>query len=149
MRQKTVGQLDVRRYMGLWYEIARYDHRFERGMSDVTAEYVLRENGMISVINRGTKDGKRHVARGKAKMPDKSQPGRLKVSFFLWFYSDYYILELAEDYSYVLIGSSSDKYLWILSRTPQLGEEQKNFLLSRARQRGYDTSKLLWVEQSR
>ena len=149
MRQKTVGQLDVRRYMGLWYEIARYDHRFERGMSDVTAEYVLRENGMISVINRGTKDGKRHVARGKAKMPDKSQPGRLKVSFFLWFYSDYYILELAEDYSYVLIGSSSDKYLWILSRTPQLGEEQKNFLLSCARQRGYDTSKLLWVEQSR
>lgn len=149
MQQKTVGQLDVRRYMGLWYEIARYDHRFERGMSDVTAEYTLRENGMISVVNSGMKDGKRHVARGKAKMPDKSQPGRLKVSFFLWFYSDYYILELAEDYSYVLIGSSSDKYLWILSRTSQLGETSKNFLLSRAQQRGYDTSKLLWVEQSR
>ena len=87
---------------------------------------------------------------GRAKIPDTARPGRLKVSFFLWFYSDYYILELdREGYDYALIGSSSDKYLWILSRTPQLPEDVKRLLLTAALRRGYDTNRLLWIDQTR
>ena len=88
-------------------------------------------------------------AIGRAKIPDITRPGKLKVSFFLWFYSDYYILELdKEGYNYALIGSSSDKYLWILSRTPQLPEEVKKRLLTVALQRGYDINLLVWINQS-
>lgn len=153
--RSTVGSLDLPRYMGRWYEIARYNHRFERGMSDVTATYELRPDGTIGVQNAGYKKDAhgKYVYKsveGRAKMPDAARPGCLKVSFFLWFYSDYYILELDEkDYNYALIGSSSDKYLWILSRTPQLPEEVKRRLLTAAMRRGYDTSRLLWIDQTR
>lgn len=143
----TVKQLDLERFMGRWYEIARYDHRFERGMSHVTATYSLLGDGRIRVVNEGVKDGKRKVARGKGKQPDASQPGKLKVSFFLWFYADYYVLDIAPDYSYVLVGSSSDKYLWIMSRTKTLPRPVLYTLLDNLRQRGYDTSKLIFVEQ--
>lgn len=143
----TVKQLDLEKFMGRWYEIARYDHRFERGMSHVTATYSLLDNGRIKVVNEGVKDGKRKVARGKGKLPDASQPGKLKVSFFLWFYADYYVLDIAPDYSYVLVGSSSDKYLWIMSRTKTLPQPLLDSLLAKLRRRGYDTSKLIFVEQ--
>lgn len=148
---RTVTRLDLNRYMGKWYEVARFDNRFERNMVGVTAEYMLLPNGKIRVENSGylhSFEGKRKVAVGKAKLPDASQPGKLKVSFFLWFYSDYYVLELDEEhYSYALVGSSSNKYLWILSRTPFLTEEVKLKLLERAASRGYDISKLIWVKQ--
>ena len=88
------------------------------------------------------------TANGHAKIPDPAQPGKLKVSFFLNFYSDYYILELDEEnYNYALVGSSTDKYLWILSRAPQLPEEIKKKLVTAAERRGYDTNRLQWIEQ--
>lgn len=147
----TVKQVDLNRYMGTWYEIARFDHSFERGLVGVTATYTLLPGNKIQVINKGYKNtlsGKESVAKGKAKVPDPNEPGKLKVSFFLWFYADYYILELDEEnYSYALIGSSSDKYLWILSRTPILPENTLNRLLEKARKRGYDTDNLIFVPQ--
>ena len=144
----TVNELDLQRYLGTWYEIARFDHRFERGLQGVTATYSMRNDGKIKVVNQGYKnsiDGKLDVATGKAKLTD--EPGKLKVSFFWIFYGDYYILDLDKDYQWVLIGSSSPKYLWILSRTPQLENPVKNRILELAQKRGYDTSKLIWVEQ--
>lgn len=144
----TVKQLNIPRFMGKWYEIARYEHSFEKGMTHVTAEYSLMEDGKIKVINRGIKNGKPKEITGKAKQPDPIKyPGRLEVSFFLWFYSDYYIFELDRNYQYAIIGSSSDKYLWILSRSPQLTETTLKRLLQNIKQRGYDLSKLVYVTQ--
>ena len=121
------------------------------GSGWVTAEYSMRPDGKIRVLNSGYKgdlNGKFKTAEGKARQPDPKEPGKLEVAFFLWFYGDYNILELDErNYAYVLIGSSSDKYLWILSRTPQLPEETIKMLLDKATERGYDTSKLIWVKQ--
>lgn len=144
----TVKKLDIPRFMGKWYEIARYEHSFEKGMTHVTAEYSLKPDGKIQVINKGIKNGKAKEIVGKAKQPNPVEyPGRLKVSFFLWFYADYYILELDNDYQYAIIGSSSDKYLWILSRIPVLPKETLEKLLANIKQRGYDLSKLIFVEQ--
>lgn len=148
INKETVKELNLHRYMGRWYEIARFNHRFERGMDFVTAEYLMKENGKIDVINTGYRAGKYHTAHGQAKLPDPAEPGKLKVAFFLFFYSDYYVLELDEkDYSYALVGSSKDKYLWILSRVPHLPSETLTELLTKARERGYDTNKLIFVKQ--
>ncbi|WP_340113922.1 lipocalin family protein [Maribellus mangrovi] len=144
----TVDELDLDKYLGTWYEIARFDHRFERNLEGVTATYSMREDGKIKVVNQGCKgslDGELKRADGKAKTT--SDPGKLRVSFFWFFYSDYLVLELDNDYQWVLIGSSSPNYLWILSRTPQLGEQTKQHILDKATSRGYDTSKLIWVKQ--
>ncbi len=150
MDYSTVKDLDIERYMGRWYEIARYDHSFERGLVGVTATYSLRPDGKITVINQGYKessDGRLNVAKGKAKQPDLSEPGKLKVSFFLFFYADYYVLELDTDYEWVLVGSSSEKYLWILSRTPELPDNTLHHILDLAKKRGYDINRLIMVEQ--
>jgi apolipoprotein D and lipocalin family protein len=148
----TVKNVDINQYIGKWYEIARFPHSFEKNLVGVTATYTLREDGKINVLNQGFKktlDGPLKQARGKAKIPDSGEPGKLKVSFFLFFYADYYILELDEDnYQYALVGSSSDKYLWILGRTPVMPEETYKMLIAKARERGYDTSKLIAVEQN-
>lgn len=133
------------RYLGQWYEIARFDHRFERGIQQSTAQYSLRPDGKVAVLNSGIKDGKPKDARGKAKLTDN--PAILRVSFFGPFYGDYRILLLDPDYRYVLVGGSSAKYLWILSRTPQLPEGARELLLAEATRRGYDISQLIWVEQ--
>lgn len=148
MNTATVKELDLPRYLGTWYEIARFDHKFERGLQGVTATYSMRDDGKIKVLNQGYKntlDGKLSIAEGKAKLTD--EPGKLKVSFFWIFYGDYFVMELDENYQWVLIGSSSDKYLWILSRTPKLEGNIKKLILDKAEKRGYDTSKLIWVEQ--
>ena len=150
MNLSTVKQLDLNRYMGTWYEIARFDHSFERNLTGVSATYGLLPNGRITVLNQGYKDslnGKLKKAKGKAKQPDPQEPGKLKVAFFLFFYADYFILELDEDYRWALIGSSSDKYLWILSRTPSLDKAVLGHILTKAKARGYDTDQLIWVEQ--
>jgi len=141
----TVGSLDLQRYLGKWYEIARFDHSFERGLTGVSAEYSLKENGMIEVRNSGFDAGKdkRRVALGKAKTT--SVPGVLKVSFFLFFYSDYRILALGEDYDWALVGSGSPKYLWILSRTPSLPQEKLGLIVAEARRRGYETKNLIYL----
>lgn len=147
----VVNELDIKKYLGTWYEIARYDHSFERGLEGVTANYSMRADGKIKVINSGYKnslDGKFSQAVGKAKIPDPiHDPAKIKVSFFLFFYGDYYVMELDKDYQWALIGSSSDKYLWILSRKPQMEKELYNELLERLKKRGYDVSKLIKVEQ--
>ena len=146
----TVKELDLERYLGRWYEIARLDHFFERDLVGCVAEYSLRDDGMIKVVNTGYKnsfDGKFRESVGKARRPDPEQPGKLEVAFFLNFYGDYNVLELAPDYSYVLVGGSTDDFLWILSRTPKMNKSDLDYLLQKARQRGFDTSKLIMVEQ--
>lgn len=151
INNSTVKQLDLNRYLGTWYEIARFPHTFEKDLVGVTATYSLKPNGKIKVVNQGylkTLDGKLKVAEGKAKIPDKSEPGKFKVSFFLFFYADYYVMELDHiNYNWVMIGSSSPRYLWILSRTPRMKPETYQMLLSKARNRGYDLSKLIEVKQ--
>ena len=141
----TVKAVDLNRYLGSWYEIAKYDHVFERGLDYAMANYTLRDDGKIDVLNTGIKDGRAKDAKGIAKTTNI--PGLLKVSFFGPFYSDYRIMMLDADYQYVLVGGSNDKYLWILSRTPQLDDATKTLILAEANRRGYDTSKLIWVKQ--
>ena len=144
-----VTDFDLSSYLGTWYEIARFDHSFERGMENVMAEYLLRDDGKIDVINSGWKDGVYKVAEGKAKQPDPSKdPAHLKVSFFLFFYSDYNVLMVDDDYQLALVGSRSPKYLWILSRQPSISDDVRDTILAEAVRLGYDTSKLIWVDQS-
>ena len=141
--EPTAISLD--KYLGKWYEIARFDHSFERDMEKVTAEYKLLPDGHIKVINSGYRDGKFKETIGKAKTTNTS--GLLRVSFFMNFYSDYRVLMIDKDYNYVLVGSSSPKYLWILSRTPQLDEEVLESIIDAAQEKGYDTDNLIFVEQ--
>jgi lipocalin len=143
----TVASLDVERYMGRWYEIARYDHSFERNMEYCKAQYTLMPDGKILVENSGvdSRNGKYRVADGKAKIGE--YPGQLRVSFFLFFYSDYNILALDSNYEWALVGSKSPKYLWILSRTQKLPDAVLNKILATAQEKGYDTSNLIMVAQ--
>lgn len=146
----VVPELDLERYLGKWYEIARYNHRFEQGLVGVTAEYSMRKDGKIKVVNSGYKgslNGKRSEAIGKAKIPNLQEPSKLKVSFFLFFYGDYYVMELDKDYQWAVIGSSSQSYLWILSRQPIISQALYDDLIAKIEKRGYDSSKLIKVEQ--
>lgn len=144
-----LSDFELSRYLGTWYEIARYDHIFERGMDNVTAEYLLGDDGKIDVINSGWKNGKYKVVNGKARQPDpQNDPAHLEVSFFLFFYSDYNIMMIDEDYQVALVGSKSSKYLWILARTPEINDDTLGILLEEAERRGYDTGDLIWVDQS-
>jgi apolipoprotein D and lipocalin family protein len=146
----TVKGLDIQRYLGTWYEIARFPHSFEKDLVGVTANYSLMKDGKIRVINQGYKktlEGKLSTAEGKAKIVDIENAAKLKVSFFLFFYGDYFVLELDEDYRWAMIGSSSPNYFWILSRTPQMDPEVYRSLLENAENRGYDLSRLVEVEQ--
>ena len=145
-----VASFDLSKYLGTWYEIARFDHVFERGLDNVTAEYLLRDDGKVDVINSGWKGGKYKAADGKARQPDPSgDPAHLEVSFFLNFYSDYNVLMLDDLYQVALIGSKSPKYLWILSRSPQISDIVIDSVIEEAESRGYDTSKLIWVNQEK
>jgi apolipoprotein D and lipocalin family protein len=151
MIDKTVVKdFDIKRYLGTWYEIARFDHKFERGLVGVTATYSFRDDEKIKVLNSGYKEslnGRRSEAVGKAKIPNPDEPSKLKVSFFWFFYADYFVLELDENYQWAAIGSSSDRYLWILSRTPQMDESLYNELLNKLTNRGYNIDKLIKIEQ--
>ena len=142
-----VPSFDQACYMGSWQEVARYDHPFERGLAGVQARYELRPDGRIGVFNSGTdyRSGRCKRARGKACAGQV--PGRLRVSFFWFFYSDYNVLELGPDYDWALVGGGSSKYLWILSRTPRLPSRTLNHILRLAEARGYRTGKLLFVDQ--
>lgn len=145
----TVKELDINKYLGTWYELARFDHKFERGLQGVTATYSLRSDGKIRVVNqgyRGSLQGEQSTAIGKAKLNTKAGPGKLKVSFFWFFYGDYFVLELDPDYQWALIGSSSDNYLWILSRTPKMETKEFEGILNRAKERGYSLDDLIVVE---
>ena len=129
--------IELSKYLGKWYEIARFDHSFERDMENVIAEYKLLPNGNIQVLNTGYRDGVYRVAEGKAKTT--STPGLLRVAFFMNFYSDYRVLMVDKDYEYALVGSGSSKYLWILSTLQKI--------IDVAEQKGYDTDKLIYVKQ--
>ena len=142
-----VAALDLNRYLGEWYEIARFDHSFERGVEQAKANYTLNEDGTIKVVNSGIKNGKPKTAIGKGKVTDT--PALLRVSFFGPFYADYRVMMIDDDYTYALVGSGGADYLWILSRTPTISDAVKSALLVEARRRGYDTSKLIWVKQAR
>lgn len=145
----TISRFDLSRYLGTWYELARFDHSFERGMDNVTAEYYLRDDGKVDVINSGWKEGRFKVADGKAKQPDPlADPAHLKVSFFMFFYNDYNIMMLDDNYQVALVGSKSPDYLWILSRKPVQPDSVLSILVEEAESRGYDTSKLIWVDQT-
>lgn len=146
-----VDSLDLNRFLGTWYEIARYPHSFEKNLVGVTATYTLKNDGKIKVLNQGFKntlDGKRKSAVGKAYIPDPEKSAHLRVSFFLFFYSDYLVMELdTENYNWAVIGSSSPNYLWILSRTPKLEEKILDDLRNRLIKRGYDLQELQMVPQ--
>jgi len=145
-----VSDFDVNRYLGEWYEIARLDHRFERGLEKVTARYSLRQDGGLRVINRGfdALSGQWREAEGKAYFIDEPQTGRLKVSFFGPFYGSYNIIRLDHSgYRYALVCGPDTAYLWILARTPDLDRAIVEELVSHAADLGFDTSQLIYVRQ--
>jgi apolipoprotein D and lipocalin family protein len=137
-------KVDLKRYIGKWYEIARLPMFFERNcVSDVTAEYSLRPDGKIGVLNQcRQKDGTLSTARGTARVVDQSTNAKLKVTFFWPFSGDYWILELGPNYEYALVGEPRRKCLWILSRQPDLDEETYLKLVTKAKFLGFDTSRL-------
>ena len=137
----TVNKLNVDSYLGKWYEIQRFPHSFEKDLQCVTAEYKLKENGKINVINSGYKNGKKDVANGTAWQTNENKPGELKVRFFWPFSGDYYIIDVDEN-KYSLVGSPNRKYLWILARTPDLKQETVTKLREKANSLGFDISKL-------
>ena len=138
-----VGSLKLSRYLGVWYEIARFDHSFERGVESAKALYTQNADGTIKVVNSGIKNGKVKTAVGKGKTTDT--PGLLRVSFFGPFYADYRVMKIDADYRYALVGSGGADYLWLLSRTKEMPENVKIEFLAEAKRRGYDTAKLIWV----
>tara|TARA_B100001059_G_C17828321_1_gene582935 strand:+ start:884 stop:1426 length:543 start_codon:yes stop_codon:yes gene_type:complete len=145
---KVVLNFELDKYLGTWYEIARLDHRFERGLQNVTANYSLREDGGVRVINRGfnAKKNEWDQAQGKAYLTGPPDVGRLKVSFFGPFYGGYNILELdSKDYQYALIAGPNRSYLWILSRTPELPETVLRDLVKKARDMNFEVDKLIYV----
>lgn len=147
---ETVAAVDIDRYLGRWYEIARYDHRFERNCEAVTADYSIREDGLIAVLNtcrEGAPDGKARTAKGRARIADKATNAKLEVSFFGPFWGDYWILDLKDDYSRAIVGEPSGRYLWILSRTPTITDESRAEALAKLKAIGYDTSALYFPKQ--
>ncbi len=145
-----VGDFDVDRYLGKWYEIARLDHSFERGLEKVSAEYSLRSDGGVDVINRGfsTAEGEWNQAEGKAYFVKNPTQGYLKVSFFGPFYGSYVVFELDhENYQYAFVSGPDLSYLWLLSRTPQLPQAVITDFIQKSESLGFDTSKLIMVNQ--
>jgi len=148
---KPVTDFEAKRYLGEWYEVARLDHSFERGLSEVTANYSMRDDGGIKVINRGCNQekGEWDEAEGKAYFVDEQDVGFLKVSFFGPFYGTYAVFDLdQQDYQYSFVSGPDTDYLWLLSRTPQVSEAVKADFLQQARALGFATNELIWVEQS-
>jgi len=148
---EPVEDFELERYLGTWYEIGRLDHRFERGLSNVTAEYSMREDGGVRVLNRGfnTKEDEWDQVEGKAYFVGDSNVGRLKVSFFGPFYGGYNVFELDEDYEHALVAGPNRSYLWILAREPRLPQSTLDMLKARAESVGYDPSDLIMVEHDR
>ncbi len=141
----TVSSLDIQRYVGKWYEIARLPHRFEKNMEEVTATYTLNRDGTIRVINKGfdTQKHRWRQATAKAWRPDPQRPGHLRVRFFWPFTADYNVIAIDEvHYQWAMVTSSSKKYLWILAREPAMDEARYLDLVNRARQMGFSVDDL-------
>lgn len=145
-----VSGFELDRYLGKWYEIARLDHSFERGLSHISANYSLRDDGGVRVVNQGfnTEEGTWRQAEGKAYFVESADQGYLKVSFFGPFYGSYIVFELdQENYQYAFISGPDTDYLWLLSRTPDVSEALKQRFIAEAEKRGFDTSKLIFPDQ--
>ncbi len=145
-----VATLDQQRYLGTWYEVARLDHSFERGLSNVTADYSVRDDGGLRVINRGysAEEGAWQQAEGKAYTIDNAQPGHLKVSFFGPFYGSYIVFELDDNYQYAFVSGNTSNYLWLLARTPTVSERVKQRFLQSAEALGFNVDELIFVDQT-
>jgi len=146
----TVPQVDLVRYQGLWYEIARFEQSFQKDCEAVTAEYTPRDDGKITVLNtcrQGAVDGPVKSAKGVARVADKSSNAKLRVSFFWPFEGDYWIFELGEAYEYAVVGSPDRDSLWFLSRTPQMDPAVFDDLSQRMTDRGFDVSRLRRTQQ--
>ena len=146
----AVDNVDLCRYAGKWYEIARHPNRFQRNcQSDTTAIYTLRDDGKVQVVNAyREKNGKVTTARGTAKVVDKRTNAKLKVTFFWPFYGDYWVIGLSPDYQYAIVGEPSRKYLWILSRTPRMEETEYQEVLRLVETLGYQPGTLQKTNQS-
>jgi len=146
----VVSSVDLNRYKGVWYEIARLPNFFERKLKCTSATYTLRDDGRITVLNKGNylSDPKKSTSsKGVAWIPDKESPAKLKVQFFWPFSGDYWIMDLDKDYRYVLIGEPSFKYLWILAREKKMDETTYQMLLQKAVSNGYDIKSIIRVQQ--
>ncbi len=140
---EVVPRVDLEKYLGKWYEIAHLPAKFQDGCSETTATYTLKDNGTISVLNECIRNGKPKTANGKAKVVDKATGAKLKVTFFWPFYGDYWIIKLGNNYEYSVVGTPDRKYLWILSRTPQIDDKLFNELIEFAKSKGFDTMRLI------
>lgn len=147
---KPVKNFEAEKYLGTWYEIARLDNRFEKGLTQVTATYSLRDDGGIKVVNRGylSKKAEWKESIGKAYFVEDKTTGYLKVSFFGPFYGSYIVFDLDKSYQYSLVTGSDKSYFWLLARTPTISGEVKASLLEKATALGFDTNKLVYVEQN-
>ena len=146
---EPVGDFDADRYLGRWYEIARLDHSFERGLSNVTAEYSLRDDGAIRVVNSGydVEKGEFDSVEGVARFVREEDEAYLKVSFFGPFYGSYVVFELErEEYSYAFVSGFNNSFLWLLAREPEVSEALRGEFLERAGELGFDTSEMIWVD---
>lgn len=147
---QVVSYVDLKRYTGTWYEIARYPNRFQEGCLGTTATYTPLEDGRIGVLNqcrKGTLEGVISSAKGKAWVVDRETNAKLKVSFFWPFTGDYWVIDLGENYEYAVVGHPDRKYLWILSRTPEMDEGLYQRILEKLRMQAYDISKLVKTPQ--
>ncbi|PXW17795.1 apolipoprotein D and lipocalin family protein [Chryseobacterium sp. CBTAP 102] len=149
-KAQPVSQFDVNRYLGTWYEIARFDYRFEKDLDNAIAQYSLNADGNVNVVNSGYnfKKNKWVSANGTAKFRGEKNVAALKVSFFGPFYAGYNVVAL-EEYKYALVAGKNLDYLWILSREKTIPENIKKNFISKAQEIGYDTSKLIWVKQDK
>ena len=140
---EVVPHVELEKYLGKWYEIAHLPAKFQEGCNETTATYTLLKDGSISVLNQSIKNGKMKQAKGKAKVVDKNSNAKLKVTFFWPFYGDYWIIDLGKDYDYAVVGTPNRKYLWILSRTPQMDDKLYSQLVEYAKSKGFDVNKLI------
>ena len=147
---QSVPRVELARYIGRWFEIARYPNRFERKCDrNVTATYTLRSDGAIRVVNACvTREGKQKQAKGWAKVVDPESGSKLKVTFFWPFFGDYWIIDLCPNYEYAVVGEPGRKYLWILSRTAKMNDEIYAEITGRLAAKGYDAGKLEQVQQT-
>jgi apolipoprotein D and lipocalin family protein len=149
-KPEVVSAVDLKRYTGTWYEIARLPNSFERKLKCITATYTLRDDGKITVLNKGhylSEPSKVSTATGVAWIPDKNSPAKLKVQFFWPFSGNYWIIYLEKDYNYVLVGDPTFKYLWILSREKKMDDNTYQMLLKKAIENGFDIKPLIKVDQ--
>jgi apolipoprotein D and lipocalin family protein len=147
---ETVPNVDLKKYAGKWYEIASYPQRFQKGCHCTTAEYTLSERGYVIVENRCNKDsvnGRQSYIKGKAFVEKGSGNSKLKVQFFWPFKGKYWIIDLANDYSYAVVSHPNRKYLWILSRTPKMNENLYQQILTRLKEKGFDLTKIQTTKQ--